>query len=74
MFDVKTGNGPERLRAYFNDTVMTGYKTNQTRQIVAIGGEDKYIDRFATVLFKSCLMGQQHLSDIQHEKVDRLPV
>jgi helix-turn-helix protein len=55
IFDVKTGDVPERLRAYFNDTVTIGYKTDETRRVVAIEGEDKHVDRFATVLFKVLL-------------------
>lgn len=57
IFDVKTGDVPERLRSYFNDTVTIGYKTNETRRVVAIEGENKHVDRFATVLFKVLLNG-----------------
>jgi helix-turn-helix protein len=57
IFDVKLGDVPDQLRAYFNDTVTVAYKDGDARRVVAIEGEDKHIERFSTVLFKVLLNG-----------------
>ncbi|QZY00722.1 CheF family chemotaxis protein [Halobaculum rubrum] len=61
VFDVKVGQVPPEMAGYFNDTVTVAYRTDDTRGVAAIEGNDTNIDRFATVLFKVLLNGTKAL-------------
>ncbi|WP_251343819.1 CheF family chemotaxis protein [Haloplanus halophilus] len=59
MFDVAVGHVPPEMREFFSDTVTLAYNTDDGRRMAVVEGEADTIEKFATVLFKAHLNGQE---------------
>ncbi|MFC7228245.1 CheF family chemotaxis protein [Salinirubellus salinus] len=57
--DVAIGRVPENVADLFDDTVLVGYATGDGRRRTAIvGAETEHVDRFAGLLYRALLEGQ----------------
>lgn len=59
MFDIAVGHVPPEMREFFSDSVTIAYRDGDQRRMAVIEAESDTVDKFATVLFKAQLNGQQ---------------
>jgi helix-turn-helix protein len=57
--DVAIGRVPESVADLFDDTVLVGYATGDgTRRTAIVGADTEHVDRFAGLLYRALLEGQ----------------
>jgi helix-turn-helix protein len=64
MFDIAVGHVPPEMREFFSDSVTIAYRDGNQRRMAVIEAESDTVDKFATVLFKAQLNGQE--ATVQH--------
>lgn len=57
IFDIAYGSAPEKLRAFFEDTVSIAYESGGSKRVALIEGADETVQRFTDLLFKGVLNG-----------------